>query len=142
MSLIKTNLSKINERIKKSAEKSGRSASEVTLVAVTKTRSLIEIDELEKAGAGIIGESRVQELVQKFDALKGRFAIHFLGHLQTNKVKQTVTRVEMIQSVDSLRLMTAIDAACADLGITMSLLLQVNASYEEQKHGFAPTELP
>jgi PLP dependent protein len=142
MSLIETNLSKINGRIKSAAEKSGRKASEVTLVAVTKTRSLIEIEELKKAGATVVGESRVQELAEKHDFLKDRFDVHFIGHLQGNKVKQAVRMVKMIQSIDSIRLLSAVDDACAAMGRVMPVLLQVNASHEEQKHGFEPDELP
>jgi hypothetical protein len=142
MSLIETNLSKIKDRIKNSAEKSGRSAADVTLVAVTKTRSLTEIEELKKTGVLVVGESRIQELAEKHDFLKERFAIHFIGHLQTNKVKQAVRMVKMIQSIDSVRLLSAVDDACGALGVVMPVLLQVNASLEEQKHGFEPGDLP
>ncbi|MFH0920463.1 MAG: YggS family pyridoxal phosphate-dependent enzyme [Fibrobacterota bacterium] len=142
MSLIKMNLSRIKERIAAAAERSGRTALDVTLVAVTKTRSLEEIDELKQAGVAVVGESRVQELAEKSAFLKERFSVHFIGHLQTNKVKQAIRMADMIQSVDSLRLLSAIDTACRAEGTVMPVLLQVNASQEVQKHGFEHDELP
>jgi len=134
-------LKQIRRRIKAAAEKNGRKSENVTLVAVTKTRSEREIAELKTLGIRIIGESRVQELAEKYPALKGSFEIHFIGHLQTNKVKQAVEMADMIHSVDSFKVASAIEAECQNLGKQMDVLLQVNTSSEPQKSGVTPEGL-
>ena len=141
MQSIQQNLEKILNRIQVSAERRGRKKEEVTLVAVTKRHSASEIAELKRLGIKIIGESRVQELEEKFTALKDDFEIHFIGHLQTNKVKQAVRMSHAIHSVDSLKVAAAIDEECAKLNKKMDVLIQVNASLEPQKSGIAPDGL-
>jgi len=95
------------------------------------------------AGVDICGENRVQELTQKLsqNAYAGA-PLHFIGHLQTNKVKQVVGKVDLIHSVDSLRLLTAINTEAARQGIRQDILLEVNIGQEESKSGFTPEDIP
>ena len=141
MSYIARNLEKIRNKIIAAAEKTERSAEDITLVAVTKTRSIEEILKLKSLGVKLIGENRVQELARKFDYLKTNFNIHFIGHLQTNKVKHVVPMVNMIESVDSVRLACAIDKECKKIGKKMDVLMEVNTSHEEAKFGIEPENL-
>jgi pyridoxal phosphate enzyme (YggS family) len=94
-------------------------------------------------GVDVCGENRVQELTQKLseNAYTGAL-VHFIGHLQTNKVKQVVGKVDLIQSVDSLRLLEAIQKEAARQGIRQEILLEVNIGAEESKSGFTPEEIP
>jgi pyridoxal phosphate enzyme (YggS family) len=141
MADISVNLAKIKEGITRSAAKSGRLAEDITLVTVTKLRSQGEILELKQLGVKLIGENRSQELIQKYNFLKDNFDIHFIGHLQTNKVKQVVKMVSMIQSVDSIKLASTIDKECRKIGKTMDVLMEVNTSGEEAKFGVKPENL-
>ena len=109
------------------------------------TRINYAIDHL---GLTHIGENRVPELLEKYDGIHkatpdGKpVSIHFIGHLQTNKVKQVVGKVDLIQSVDSLRLLEAIHTEAARQGICQDILLEVNIGQEESKHGLSTAELP
>jgi PLP dependent protein len=142
MSKIEQNLSRVLRKIQAALEKSGRNSDAVQLIAVTKTHAETEILELKKLRIKCIGESRIQELTDKFPALKDNFEIHFIGHLQTNKVKPAVEMARMIHSVDSLKLAAAIDAECAKRNKIMEILLQINTSEEPQKSGALPETLP
>ncbi len=141
MMSIKSNLDKVLQRIRIAAEKTGRTKEDITLVAVTKTRPMPDIMELKSLGINNIGESRVQELSNKYPELKNLFSVHLIGHLQTNKVKQAVQMANTIHSVDSFKLAESISKECIRIGKTMDLLLQVNTSEETQKSGIAPQEL-
>ncbi len=112
------------------------------LIAVTKNRSVKEIKTILAKGVTEIGENRVQEAQTKFPELPTGVTKHFIGRLQTNKVRDAVKLFEMIQSVDSLRLAQTIERECAKLGKTMPVLIQVNTSGEAQKGGCAPEEAP
>ena len=137
--LIAANLSRLRERIVAAAWHSGRTADDVTMVAVTKYVGVDEAGALVAAGCRELGESRPQQLWQKAEALKEQHvAWHLIGHLQRNKVRRTLPLVAMIQSADSERLIAAIDAASGELSRTTTLLLEVNVSGEEAKHGLAP----
>ena len=113
----------------------------VELVAVSKFHPVEELQAAYDAGQRIFGESRVQELVGKFDAMPGDVKWHFIGHLQTNKVKPLIGRVALIESVDSLRLLECIDAHSARAGVVTRVLMQVHVAREETKFGFDPDEL-
>lgn len=113
----------------------------VQLVAVSKTRTLEEILEAYGAGQKVFGENRVQELLQKKDKLPGDIEWHLIGHLQTNKVKQVVPNVSVIESADSFRLIKFIDREASGTGISVSCLLQVHIAEEETKYGFAMEEI-
>lgn len=119
----------------------GRAPGSVTLVAATKTQSSQTIRAAIAAGITVCGENRVQELTAHLEdyAYDGA-AVHFIGHLQTNKVKYVVGRVELIESVSSDKLLTAIDAQAAKLGIRQDILLEINIGREESKSGYAPEE--
>jgi len=138
-SRIAENLADVRRRIADAAARSGRTAAEVTLVGVTKYVSADEIRVLADAGCTELGESRPQQLWDKAAALAGRpIRWHMIGHLQRNKVRRTVPVVEMIQSADSPRLVRAIDTAAVELARRVAILIEVNVSGEEAKHGFAP----
>ena len=114
----------------------------VELVAVSKFHPADAISEAYKAGQRLFGESRVQELQVKVPLLPDDIRWHFIGHLQTNKVRQLVKlHPAMIESVDSLRLLDAIDNEAARSGIVQNVLLQVHVAQEETKFGFTPQEL-
>lgn len=140
MSEIKTNLAKIRDKIKIAANKSARDEKEITLIAVTKTYSPNAINEAIDCGVTDIGENKVQEIVEKYDKVKP-VRWHLIGHLQTNKVKYIIDKVDMIHSVDSIRLMEEIDRQAKKHNIVMKILIQVNISGEESKFGISPDEI-
>ena len=113
----------------------------VTLVCVSKFQSIEAIRTAYEAGERHFGESRVQELKQKVAALPSDINWHFIGHLQTNKVRQIVPFVHLIQSVDSVRLLEVINAEAARIGRVVDVLLEVHTANEETKSGFLPEEL-
>ncbi len=118
----------------------GELPAEVTLVAAAKTRSPAEIAEAVDAGIKIIGENYVQEAEAAFAVIGNRAEWHMIGHLQRNKVKHAVKIFDMIETVDSLRLATEIDKRCAQIGRTMSVLIEINSGREPQKAGVLPED--
>lgn len=135
------NFEEIKDRISAAAKKSGRSASDIILLAATKTVPPENINYAVSKGISYIGENRVQEMLSKDDSVDPAAHRHFIGHLQTNKVKDIVNRVEMIESVDSVHLAEKIGAECVKCGKTMDILLEVNIGNEESKSGFTPKEI-
>ncbi len=135
---ISDSLSKIRAEIVEATIKSGRNPEDVRLMAVTKTVSSEFINfAIEHCGVNLIGENKVQEFLSKKEALKLEgVEKHLIGHLQTNKVKKILTEVDMIQSVDSVRLATAISTEAQKLNINTDVLLEVNIGDEENKTGF------
>lgn len=131
----------VRREIAAAAAEVGRDPGEITLVAATKVQSADTIRSAIAAGITVCGENRVQEMTAHLEenAYEGA-ALHFIGHLQTNKVKYVVGRVELIQSVGSQRLVEAIQAQAAKLGVTQDILLEVNVGGEESKSGFSPAE--
>ncbi|MCL2818801.1 MAG: YggS family pyridoxal phosphate-dependent enzyme [Actinomycetia bacterium] len=131
-------------RIAQACARSGRCADEVTLVAVSKTVDPTAIEEAAHLDEGLachlFGENRVQDLVSKLESCPEQ-DFHMIGTLQRNKVRQVVGRVPLIHSVDSMRLAEAIDARAQQLGIVQEILLQVNVSGEESKHGLEVEEV-
>jgi pyridoxal phosphate enzyme (YggS family) len=113
---------------------------EVSVVAVTKTRTPEEALQAYDAGLRLFGENRVQELVSKKSLLPGDIKWHLIGHLQSNKVKQAVTASSVIESVDSVRLLRIIDAEASAQQKTISCFLQIHISGEETKYGFSLSE--
>ncbi len=131
----------IKERIDQACRACGRSPSEVTLIGVTKTVSPMLINAAIHAGLTDIGENRVQEYLSKEEELQlNGVKRHLIGHLQTNKVRAIVGKVDMIQSVDSLRLAQAIDRVSAERGICTSVLVEVNIGEEDSKSGIMAAE--
>ena len=134
------NYIKIKERIKKAAEKSGRKAEDVTLLAATKTVDVEVINHAVERGIEYIGENRVQEFLKK-EPFYLPCHRHFIGHLQTNKVKDIVGRVELIHSVDSLHLAREISKQSCKSGLISDILIEVNVGDEQSKHGFEVKEV-
>ncbi|HOM01389.1 MAG TPA: YggS family pyridoxal phosphate-dependent enzyme [Acetivibrio sp.] len=138
---IKRNLYSIMERIEKAAIKSGRSAKDITLVAVTKTVEPERIMKVLDEGILDLGENRVQELTKKYDILNSRQCKwHLIGHLQTNKVKYIVDKVSLIHSVDRIDLAKEIQKRAEAIGKIIDVLVQVNVSGEESKFGVSVEE--
>lgn len=132
MSTIAENIRKIRESLPEG----------VTLVAVSKFHPAQAIQEAYEAGQRNFGESRVQELAAKVPQLPGDINWHFIGHLQTNKVKQLLQlRPALIESVDTERLLDVIDREAVKLGVTVRVLMQLHVAREESKFGFSPDEL-
>lgn len=113
----------------------------VGLVAVSKFHPAEAIREAYDAGQRIFGESRVQELLGKISQLPSDVRWHFIGHLQTNKVKMIVGKVSMIESIDTEKLLMLVDRVSAELGVVSRVLMQVHVAAEETKFGFSPDEL-
>lgn len=139
MGRIKDNIDAINRNKDEITVRAGGRPGDVLLVAVTKTRSAGEINEAIDAGITDIGENKVQEIMDKFDAVKP-VRWHMIGHLQTNKVKYIIDKVSMIHSVDSFHLAEEIDKRAAQHGTTMDILVQVNSAEEESKFGITTEE--
>lgn len=131
---IKQNLNQISSEIKLRTDRL------VTIVAVTKNRSVTDIEELLGAGVTDIAESRLQEARVKLSELPEGIVKHFIGPLQRNKVREVVALFDVIQSVDRLKLAQKIDAECKKIGKIMPILVQVNTSNESQKGGCKPEE--
>ena len=133
---IEYNLNVIRERIAKSAERSGRDASQIELMAVTKTVEPIFINHAISCGITLIGENKVQEFLGKKDFLTlDNCRAHLIGHLQTNKVRQIIPHVSMIQSVDSVKLAKEISKRSLGEGIVSECLVEVNIAAEQSKTG-------
>jgi pyridoxal phosphate enzyme (YggS family) len=142
MSQIAENLEFIRQRIAAAAERNGRSAEEVKLVAVSKTYSPEIIREAIEAGQRIFGENRVQDALPKIDALSPNLEWHLIGHLQTNKVRKVIGRFALFHGVDNTALALQMNRIAGEFGVTASILLEVNVSGEESKFGFTPSALP
>ena len=139
---IADNLVGIQDRITNAADQSGRKASDVRLIAVTKYVGEPEVQALLAAGCRDLGESRPQSLWERaklWPATEVNW--HFIGHLQRNKVRRTLPLLHLMHSADSLRLISAMEEAAAAEQCTPSILLEVNISGDPNKHGFAPAEL-
>ncbi|NLV98848.1 MAG: YggS family pyridoxal phosphate-dependent enzyme [Clostridiaceae bacterium] len=134
----------LQEDIRQSAIRAGRPAESVRLIAVTKNFDTSDIDAILALGHKDLGENRVQEMIGKIDHYaeqKQFYNWHMIGTLQRNKVRQIVGRVAMIHSVDSLRLLKEIEKRSAQADCLTEVLLQVNISREESKHGFNTEEI-
>ncbi|MEG2377498.1 MAG: YggS family pyridoxal phosphate-dependent enzyme [Clostridia bacterium] len=142
MSEIAENIKIVRAKVAEAAIKSGRNPSDITLVAATKMNDADRVMEAVRAGIDAAGENRVQELLQKFEegAYNG-VPLHFIGALQTNKVKYIVGKVSLIQSVDSIKLAREIGKAALKCGITQDILVEINIGGEESKSGIAPNEI-
>ncbi len=135
------NYANIKQRVTDACLRCGRNPDEVTIMAVTKTVPCDKINEAIDLGITTLGENRVQELLTKYDNVKDGCSWHLIGSLQTNKVKYIADKVSMIHSVDSVKLAAEIDRQCKKLGRVMDILIEVNVSGEESKHGISPDEV-
>lgn len=140
---ITESVARVKANIAAAAEKAGRRPEDIYLVAASKMNDSGRVREAIAAGIRICGENRVQEMVEK--QAQGAYEgaeLHFIGHLQKNKVKQVVGLASLIQSVDSLELIRLIDKTALSRGIVQDILLEVNIGAEASKSGFSPAELP
>ena len=139
---IQENVARIRQQMAQAAIAAGRDPKEILLCAATKMNDADAVRQAIAAGVDCCGENRVQELTAKLaeNAYEGA-PVHFIGHLQTNKVKQVVGKVDLIQSVDSERLLAAIDKEAGRQGIVQNILLEVNVGQEETKSGFCSGDI-
>lgn len=139
---ISENIAAIRREIHLAAAKTGRTGADITLVGASKMNDTAACREAIAAGIDVLGENRVQEMTQKLaeNAYDG-VPLHFIGHLQRNKVKQVVGKAALIQSVSSAALLDEIEKNAEKLGIVQDILLEVNIGGEEAKSGFAPGAL-
>ena len=133
--MIKENIRAVQENINNACAKVSRSEEEVTLIAVSKTKPLEMLKEAYAAGCRDFGENKVQELMDKYEAMPGDVRFHMIGHLQRNKVKYLVGKAYLIHSVDSLRLAEEISKEAVKKGVTVNILIEVNVAEEESKFG-------
>lgn len=132
---IRENLDTVKERMENACKGCGREPSEVKLIAVSKTKPLSALQQAYDCGCRDFGENKVQELVDKYEAMPKDIRWHMIGHLQRNKVKYIVDKVFLIHSVDSLRLAQEIEKEAAKREITANVLVEVNVAGEESKFG-------
>ena len=139
---IAENIAVIRHNMEQAALACGRDPAEILLCAATKMNDADAVRQAIAAGVDCCGENRVQELVQKSkeNAYEGA-PVHFIGHLQTNKVRQVVGKVDLIQSVDRVKLLRAISDEAARQGICQDILLEINIGQEESKSGFRADEI-
>jgi len=133
--MVKQNLAIVEDRIKAACDRAGRSYGSVTLIAVSKTKPVRLIEEAYEFGIREFGENKAQEMKEKYDMLPKNIIWHFIGHLQTNKVKYVTGRASLIHSVDTLHLAEAIETDCEKKGIDADILIEVNVAQEETKSG-------
>jgi len=142
---LESNLRALSARIERACEKAGRAPEEIELVCVTKSVEPSTALELSRLGQLDLGENRLQELVRKtdfFQAHGARVRWHFIGHLQRNKVRRAVGLAAVFHSIDSLRLLDALQAVCAEEQRTVEVLLEVELTGGAARTGFGPGELP
>lgn len=139
---VENNIRRIKENISQAAELAGRDLSDISLMAVTKTVSPELVNVALDNGISLFGENRVQEYLSKIDAYSfNSDKVHFIGHLQSNKVKYIIDKVSMIESVSSIKLLQEIDKSAKKHSLNMDILLEVNIGNEESKSGFLPEQL-
>ncbi|SKA83570.1 hypothetical protein SAMN05443428_105109 [Caloramator quimbayensis] len=134
------NIEHVKERIERAAEKSKRNPKEIMLIAVSKTQSAEKIIKARDLGLEVFGENKVQEILSKYDEVKN-VRWHMIGHLQRNKVKYIIDKVEMIHSLDSIELAQEINKRAEKIGKIMPVLIQINIGREDSKSGIYEEEL-
>ena len=139
--MLADNYRQVLNNIQDACQAVGRDPKEVTLVAVSKTKPEEMLQQVYDAGARVFGENKVQEIMDKYDHLPGDIRWQMIGHLQRNKVKYIVDKVDMIHSVDSYRLAQTIETEAAKKNVTVSVLLEVNVAEEESKFGLKMDEV-
>lgn len=139
--MLKEQLEQVNQNIQEACEKVKRNRDEVTLIAVSKTKPIEVLQEAYDLGVRVFGENKVQELVDKYEALPKDIEWHMIGHLQTNKVKYIIDKVAMIHSVDSLKLAETIEKEAAKKDCIANILVEVNVAEEDSKFGLKVDEV-
>lgn len=138
--MICDNIKAVTENIRKAAASCGREPSEITLIAVSKTKPVSMIEEAYSCGCRDFGENKVQELCDKYEVLPKDIRWHLIGHLQRNKVKYVVGKAALIHSVDSLRLAQEIQKEAEKKQVHADILIEVNVAGEESKFGVSLEE--
>ena len=138
--MISENLKKVEEKIAEICTKCGRNSSEIKLIAVSKTQPVEVINKALKAGLKELGENKAQELRNKSELITGDFRWHFIGHLQTNKVKYVINAADYIHALDSIKLAEEINRKAEQIGKTQNVLLEIKTSNEETKFGLQNEE--
>jgi pyridoxal phosphate enzyme (YggS family) len=136
-----TRLAQVRERMADAARKSGRTADQIELVAVSKTHAAEKVQAAIEAGQMLFGESRVQEARVKIPLLPSRLRWHFIGHLQKNKIRHALPLFELFHGIDSLALAQEMERIADEEGMRPRILLEVNVAGEASKHGFSPEAL-
>ena len=138
---IAENVKKVRDAISEAALSSGRTPDEIKLIAISKTKPVDQIRQVINAGVDAVGENRVQEMLQKLEhsAYEGA-PLHFVGHLQSNKVSKVVGVCDLIESVSSKNLLESIGKKAVSLGIVQNVLIEVNIGKEPQKSGVLPEQ--
>ena len=139
--MLSQNLREVESNIKSACERVGRARESVTLIAVSKTQPVSAIEEAYALGIRDFGENKVKEMLGKEPQLPADIRWHLIGHLQTNKVKSVLSNTVLIHSLDSLKLLDAVEFEAMKQKITVEGLLEVNVAEEESKFGFHPSEL-
>lgn len=134
-------LSMVEHHIREACGRCGRSEEEIQIIAVTKYTTMKTVEQVLSSGIGHVGESRTQEAQSKWETFHPRGTWHFIGHLQTNKVKDVIGKFDYIHSLDRLSLMKEIEKKAADLNVVVNCFIQVNVSGEESKQGLSPEAL-
>ena len=139
--MLKDQLEDVEARIQAACRRAGRSRDEVTLIAVSKTKPVETLREAYDLGVRVFGENKVQDLTAKYEALPDDIHWHMIGHLQTNKVKYIIDKVDLIHSVDSLKLAETIEKEAEKHALTADILVEVNVAQEESKFGLKTEEV-
>lgn len=138
--MIRENLEVVEKNIREACKKAGRDRSEVTLIAVSKTKPVSDIREAMACGITVFGENKVQEIRDKTAEIKEPLSWHMIGHLQANKVKYLPGVACMIHSVDNIKLAQEIEKQAAKHDLVMDVLVEVNMAHEDTKFGLSPEE--
>lgn len=139
--MLKEQLEQVNKNIQEACDRAGRDRTEVTLIAVSKTKPVEMLQDAYDLGVRVFGENKVQELVDKFEALPKDIKWHMIGHLQTNKVKYIIDKVALIHSVDSIKLAETIEKEAAKKNCIANILVEVNVAEEDSKFGLKLEEV-
>lgn len=142
MNPIEQNIQDIKNRITAACIRSGRATDSVKLIAVTKTIDVEQINLAVAAGMDTLGENRVQEVLHKFESVDANVSWHLIGHLQTNKVRQIIDRVDLIHSLDSLHLAAELQKRALQRKRPVGVLVEVNVGQEDSKFGLSPEAVP
>ena len=139
--MLQDNLIQVEQNIEEACRRAGRDRSEVTLIAVSKTKPVETHQEAYDLGVRVFGENKVQEMADKYEVLPKDIRWHLIGHLQRNKVKYIIDKAVLIHSVDSLRLAQTIEKEAKKHNLTAHILIEVNVAREESKFGIFPEDL-
>nr|WP_106788172.1 YggS family pyridoxal phosphate-dependent enzyme [Massilistercora timonensis] len=139
--MLRDNLAQVEHNMEEACRRAGRDRSEVTLIAVSKTKPVETLQEAYDLGVRVFGENKVQEMADKYEVLPKDIQWHLIGHLQRNKVKYIIDKAVLIHSVDSLRLAQTIEKEAEKHNLTAHILIEVNVAREESKFGIFPEDL-